>query len=302
MKQTFIAVIIGWCISPAGVFAQGCSDAGFCTVDALKNPESDSLEEPSNHVKAGIVLGKADHNISIFSTFLEYKQQLGKNWSVTGKLTQLSQLTDSISRNGLSDVFLTAGYAPGASFSFTAGFKIPLTNGDAKQDNRSLPLDFQSSLGTFDLIAGIAWKHHGFRVTAAIQQPLSQNSNRFLATDYDSSAFLAGFQSTNGFERKGDVLLRGTYTQPLGERWNITPGLLAIYHLGEDTYKTASSERVSIAGSSGLTLNGTLFIGYSISDKHKLELSAGTPFIVRESRPDGLTRSVVVGLEYKFLF
>lgn len=299
-----LIIVSALLIFPFGfqAFAQGCSDAGFCTVDALKNPSADSASTTPNLLKIGVVVGKADHAISIFSSFLEYKRSFGERWSADIKITHLSQVLDSISQHRPADAFITGGYALNNGFALTAGVKIPFTNGNLQRNNRSLPLDFQPSLGTFDLIAGLSWEHKRFRLTTALQQPLTQNSNTFLASDYDSSSVLAGFQSTKGFERKGDVLLRGVYMQPLGQRWTVSPGLLAIVHLGEDTYTDASGARMSIAGSSGLTLNGTLFVQYSINQRQKLELSAGSPFVVRESRPDGLTRSIVLGLEYRLFF
>ena len=34
----------------------------------------------------------------------------------------------------------------------------------------------------------------------------------------------------------------------------------------------------------------------------RFEFNLGTPLIVRDARPDGLTRSIVLNLEYKFRF
>lgn len=301
--KTFLTLCISL-VFPFGFqsFAQGCSDAGFCTVDALKNPSADSTSGRSNLLKVGLVVGKADHDITIFSSFIEYKHAFGERWSADVKLTHLSQLLDSISQHRPADVFITGGYALNDDFSLTAGIKLPFTNGNLLRNGQSLPLDFQPSLGTIDFITGVSWEHKRFRITTALQQPLTQNKNAFLASEYDSTSVLSGFQSTNGFERKGDVLLRGIYTQPLGQRWFISPGLLAIVHMGEDSFTDASGARMSIDGSSGLTLNGTLFLNYSINQRQKLELSAGSPFVVRQSRPDGLTRSIVVGLEYRLFF
>ena len=57
-----------------------------------------------------------------------------------------------------------------------------------------------------------------------------------------------------------------------------------------------------IAGSQGVTLNSNLFLIYSISPRHALELSLGWPFRARDARPDGLTRDFVAGLEYAVKF
>lgn len=290
-------------IAASRVCAQGCSDAGFCTVDALKSADSDSSSTgKSLQLKLGATIGKADHNITILASYLEYNRQLNKHWGYDMKLTQLAQLTDSIKTNGLGDLFLTGTYKTNHKIAFTAGVKLPLADGTKERNGLPLPNDFQSSLGTFDFIAGISKEWRKFRFTAAIQQPFVQEKNRFSPELFDSLSVFSTFQSTKGFERRGDVLARVNYTWALNKHWKLTPGLLAIYHLGEDTYLDAFDVRKPISGSEGLTLNATLFAQYSINKAHKLELSMGTPFVVRENRPDGLTRSFVATLEWKYTF
>jgi len=301
IKQTICCFLV--LQSTTHLVAQGCSDAGFCTVDAFKSPEGDSVKsEARNQLKIGASFGKADHNITIIASYLEYGRQFNKKWGADVKVTQLAQFGSGIQSNGLSDVFLTGKYLDKHKTAYTAGVKFPFSNGGKSMSGFSLPHDFQSSLGTIDVLAGISKEWKSFRLTAAIQQPITQNNNRFLSSNYDSTTFLSGFQSTNQFERKGDVLLRLTYTLLVGQRWKIIPGLLPIYHLGEDSYENEMGQRTKITGSDGLTLNGTVFIQYGLNRSNKLEMSFGTPFIVRDVRPDGLTRSFVVALEYKWLF
>lgn len=301
MKLTalFSGVVI--VIAASRVCAQGCSDAGFCTVDALKSPDGDSTSTVKTfQLKTGVTVGKADHNITILGSYIEYNRQVNKHWSYDMKLTQLAQFTDSITTNGLGDLFLTGTYKTNAKIAFTAGVKLPFSDGNKERDERSLPNDFQSSLGTIDFIAGISKEWRKFRFTVAAQQPLTQGKNRFSPELFDSLSVFSTFQSTKGFERRGDVLARVNYAWAINKRWKLTPGLLAIYHLGEDTYLDTFDVRKPIVGSEGLTFNGTFFAHYSINKSHKLELSVGTPFVVRDIRPDGLTRSFVATLEWKW--
>lgn len=301
LKLLHCGVII--VIAASRVCAQGCSDAGFCTVDALKSPDGDStLTQKSIQLKTGVTVGKADYGITILASHVEYNRQLNKNWGYDLKLTQLAQLTDSIKTNGLGDLFLTGTYKTNTKIAFTMGVKLPLADGTKERNGLPLPNDFQSSLGTIDFICGISKEWKQFRFTAAIQQPFVQEKNRFSPELFDSLSVFSTFQSTNRFERRGDVLVRVNYVWQVKQRWKITPGLLAIYHLGEDTYLDEFDMRKPITGSEGLTLNGTLLAQYSINKSHKLELSMGTPFVVRENRPDGLTRSFVATLEWKWTF
>jgi len=87
-------------------------------------------------------------------------------------------------------------------------------------------------------------------------------------------------------------------------KWTFIPGLLGIYHLGEDSYidGSISNKPILLKGSSGLTLNGTLSVFYKVNQKISLGIVSGTPFVVRDIRPDGLTRKFVVSPELTINF
>lgn len=99
------------------------------------------------------------------------------------------------------------------------------------------------------------------------------------------------------------MLLRAAYNiKKPGKAFFLKPNVLAIYHLGEDTYENLYGKRQSLAGSQGLTLNANVIAGFAIDKKNVLELSLAAPFVVRSIRPDGLTREFTVGVEYKVSF
>jgi hypothetical protein len=129
------------------------------------------------------------------------------------------------------------------------------------------------------------------------------NGNRFLPADYPAEPLAAKYLPTNLFERKGDALLRFSYNFDLNNsRFSIRPSLLGIYHLGNDSYSDMNKMRMEIEKSSGLTMNGNVFVDYRVTKTSSFELSLGTPFVIRTNRPDGLTRSFVGSVEYKFSF
>ena len=141
-------------------------------------------------------------------------------------------------------------------------------------------------------------------VASAIQQPLSgTNRNTFLPA-YWNTAAANKYSPTNTFKRKGDVLLRAGYNLITKNKLDLNIGLLGIYHLGEDTYinGNVSNDAIALTGSAGLTLNGTAALRYKVNDKFSLGLSGGVPFVVRDIRPDGLTRKFVISPEIIFNF
>jgi hypothetical protein len=282
--------------------AQGCSDAGFCTIASIKPGSGISLSENRNQLKIGASLGSGDKKVSVFANYLEYSGRVSNTFGVDAKITSMSQSGNGISNFGISDAYISGNYRLNDNLKLTAGAKIPLSDGNKKKDNLALPMDYQSSLGTFDVIVGLGYTLKNVQLVLAYQQPLTQNKNQFLSESYPANSDLRQFQSTNKFNRSGDVLLRVAYPFAISEKVRLTPGLLPIFHMGNDRYTTTQGIENEIKGSQGLTLNGNIFLDYAVNSKNTLQLNVGIPFVVREVRPDGLTRSFVVNLEYGIKF
>jgi hypothetical protein len=289
------------CLLSFNAFSQGCSDAGFCTVYNLK-PQNNQHETHNNHLRSGLSVGKADFDISVIAAFLEYRRQLSSSFSVDIRLTQLSQSGNDISTSGLSDLYINAGYKVNSAFSLTGGLKMPLNVSNKLKDGRALPMDYQSSLGTTDLILGAGFVSGSLQFNFAIQQPLSQNDNVFFPTEYPAGSPLREFPATNKFKRSGDVMLRVAYRALSGNKWSVTPAVLPIFHLSNDKFTDTDGIEKEIEGSQGLTLNTNIFVDYKISESFSAQLNAGLPLLVRETRPDGLTRSFIAGVELKYTF
>lgn len=291
---------------------QGCSDAGFCTINSFKPNNTDSTQETKNQFKTGAFWGNADNSILAYGSYIEYNRLLNNKWSIDLKITSLGQNGNNISTYGLSDAFINANFKAHENIKLTIGAKLPFTsanklipsNGTMPPSSRSLPMDYQASLGTIDFIFGVGFQFKKIQLAAAIQQPITQNSNTFAPNTISTIGYsqLNQFQNTNQFKRSGDVLLRISYPFTVKERLIITPSLLPIYHLANDKYKDFQNIKREIIGSQGLTLNGNLYFDYEINHKNTIQLNMGMPFIVRKSRPDGLTRSFIMNLEYKFSF
>ena len=301
MKYIFIALTLST-LSVSYTFGQGCSDAGFCTINSFKPNSTDSTKLVNNQLKVGAFFGKADNSISVYGSYLEYNRQLNNKFGLDAKLTTLAQNGNGISTFGLSDIFVNANYKVSERFKFTLGTKIPLSDANKTYNNLPLPMDYQASLGTLDLIFGIGYEIKKIQFVAAIQQPLTQNGNQFIATNYPINSELRIFQSTNKFERSGDVLLRVSYPINITSKLKLTPSILPIYHLTNDKYTDEFNVKKEIKGSQGLTLNGNAYIDYEINSKNIIQFNVGMPFIVREARPDGLTRSFIANLEYSIKF
>ncbi len=279
-------------------YGQGCSDAGFCTINSFK-PNNQVL---NNQFNIGASFGKGNNSVSAYGGYIEYNRQVSDRFGLSAKLTTLAQSGNDVSVFGLSDILLNANYKAGEKVQFTLGAKIPLSKSDKTFENLPLPMDYQASLGTFDLIFGIGYEIKKIQFVAAVQHPLTQNDNQFLAASYSSGSKLSTFQSTNKFQRSGDVLLRVSYPVNISSKLTLTPSVLPIYHLANDKYTDESNIVREIENSQGLTLNGNVYLDYDINHNNSVQFNVGMPFVVRESRPDGLTRSIIANLEYRIKF
>lgn len=304
MKQTSLKLLITSLLILVNCIAygQGCSDAGFCTINSFQPNNAANISEFNNQIKFGLTFGGADQSISILGNYLEYSRQIKDKFVVHAKITSLSQSGNEISTFGLSDIYLNGDYKANKNFKLSAGIKIPLANGNTEKDNLPLPMDYQSSLGTLDIVLGIGYEIKKIQIVAGFQQPLTQNKNSFTAENYPQNSKLRKFQSTNNYKRSGDILLRISYPIKLGQKFMLTPSLLPIYHIANDKYTDLQNIERDIEGSQGLTLNGNVYFDFNLNRKHALQLNAGMPFVVRETRPDGLTRGFVVNLEYHHKF
>jgi hypothetical protein len=277
------------------IFSQGCSDAGFCTSENMKYGTSvDSLKHT---IKFGINQGSADFDVSVFGMYLEYKYQINEKINLGTRINYTSQSKDAVSSSAISDGYIIADYLFTPTLSASVGLKIPFSDGNVKENGFALPMDLQPSLGTYDLVLGVSKRYNNLFFALGYQQPLNKNKNTFFKPLSTNEFF-----TTNQFKRAPDLLLRAGYSYEINNKWKLSPSLLPIYHLANDTFEDVTNQEIEIKGSEGLTLNASLLVQYLINNKNALEFNLGSPLITRDARPDGLTRSFVLNLEYKFSF
>jgi len=304
MKWLLIVLTVVFFCNP--LLSQGCSDAGFCSIGILKTKTDDKSYKQA--ISLGANYGLGEEGTNTINPYIEYRRILSTKWVIQAKLTA-AYATGFLGNNyNLGDVYSFATYSlkvnKNNTFSILGGFKIPLTVSNDKFNGKPLPLDYQSSIGTYDFVTGINYVLlKKWEFSTGLQMPIIQkNKNSFFADEYTNPK-AKSFASTNNFKRKSDALVRVGYNISINQKSiNLKPNLLAIYHLGKDTYVNRFGTTTIIDGSEGLTLNIGLIASKKINTKSSIEIVAATPLIVRDIRADGLTRSAVVNLQYTFQF
>lgn len=260
---------------------------------------------PRSRLSIQTPLGIGDDDVFVFTPALQYDYRVNERFSLQGKLTANIASGNLGNASGPGDVFLTAIYnfSPKAQWQWQAiaGLKIPLSDAGLEADGLPLPMQYQSSLGTFDLITGVSASTSKWQFAFAWQQPLTEtNQNAFLPGEWPGNAANA-YPPSNKMNRKADLLLRGARQLQLGKAWSASIGLLGIYHVAEDEYLTGGGGNFApIAGSRGLTLNVTTGFWWQAGSKVLVGITGGAPLVVRDLRPDGLTRQFVIGPEISF--
>lgn len=311
-------------LSPIASRAQGCSDAGACTAGPIGQLQlwTDSVPDQAvyrHNARLGFSYAIGEQGTIITQVNPEINIGFAKNWSLQLKTSYIDAHGELGENSGVGDLFATTSHAfineTHRSLSGAIGVRLPTGSTTAsvpgttmEMNDRPLPMPYQTGLGTTDLILGINWRHKRYVAAVAYQHVLSQNNeNQFTHSAWFRDPAVAGYFESRGLRRADDLVVRAQYAYGCG-RLSLQPGLLAIYHVADDTRlndavrTSIEPERITLVGSQGLTLNLTVDLRFKLAEQWALEASFGAPVIAREVRPDGLTRENVsaVGLQYRF--
>lgn len=280
--------------------AQGCSDAGICSLTSIQNKEISTYK---NLLEIGAIYGLGLNDIQYYAPYVTYKRDFNAKWAMSGKITYSQAQGEFGTRGQFGDAYLSGIYKStvkdNKQWRSLLAFKFPFSSGNLKISYNALPMDYQASLGTFDCIVSESYGYHHWDFNLAFQIPVFNNNRNSYFKEY---APTNEFVTTNLFERKPDALFRTSYTINATSSLSFKPNFLFIYHLGNDTYEDIFGNRKTIENSEGLTINANLVANYSVSKQSTFEFNVASPLVVREIRPDGLTRSLTVGLIYKYMF
>lgn len=296
--------LIAACLVAIQVHGQGCSDAGICTMGALKQQNERSSDSFRHKLTMLAAAGWGDDHVFVFSPAVQYSFKTGHEIEVQAKVN-LNYASGNLGTSvGAGDIILdvvkTIPIVKQLTIAFAGGLKVPLSDGNLKRKGLPLPMQYQSSLGTFDAVASVALYAGRWSLTAGYQQPLSgDNGSRFDPAQWQYG--LADvYPESNRFRRSADIIAKAGYRLQYNRRWAFTPGMLGIYHVKEDSYYDVMTGQVApLKGSKGLTLNLVFNAVYS-GAKWSAGLTVGRPVVVRDIRPDGLTRSIVLLPEVSF--
>jgi hypothetical protein len=309
--KKIIYVVIITLVSLTEAFSQGCSDAGFCTMGAMKpdQPFNKKIEFKLRSMEMSFYRGTTPVSAVIYVATADLNFSINSKNSFQVKIPYLSVNGDLGSNSGVSDISLcfTRNVFSHEKFdvNFSLGGKIPSNNSDKEVDGKPLPMYYQTSLGTYDLIAGVSLINRNWLFATGIQFPLNENENKFTWdawADLQRPGYIQKHGPANELKRGTDVMLRIERNFRFS-RLNFTLGLLPIYRINSDEILDKNTnKRIKPAGAQGLAMSAIVTAGYSFNVRSGVKLLLGRKIVQRDVNPDGLTREVVSTLSFYYRF
>jgi hypothetical protein len=241
----------------------------------------------------------------VLQSIPEFGIRLLPNLSVIGRIP-LMQISGNLSNTtGTGDITgllrWNAWNKKSALLSLSAGLKLPTGKTDLEKDGLSLPMPYQTGLGTTDLLAGVDMTSGKWIASIAWQHILDHNNrNGFLRSLWETNEDAQKYFESAGLIRGDDATLRLERELKIKDI-EFAPGLLAIYRLQKDRIIGLEGQEFDLKNSDGLTLNITASAAWSFLPRHRLQAQLGFPVVVRETRADGLTRTAVVNIAYTWI-
>lgn len=302
------------------LLGQGCSDAGFCTMGAMKPDQdySDRVDFKLRSIEINGYRGTTTLSPVVYVLTVDATVSITKKLFFQAKVPYQMVQGSLGETRGMGDLSfaLTQGVGQmlGGNLSLTLGTKIP-TNNSSKSDpskwnvENDLPMYYQTSLGSYDLIAGAAWINRDWLVATGIQVALTENENDFRWGAWrdryrngESPDYINAYDLANGLKRGTDVMIRVERNFRF-TNYSFNVGLLPIYRITKDErLDFNTNQRIKEDGTTGLALSALVGGTYHFNVNSGIKLILGRKITDRKVNPDGLTRDFVSSVSYVYRF
>lgn len=318
MRILIFTLLIASMLGIPAVNGQGCSDAGFCTMGAMRPDQAYSkrIAVKLRSMEVNFYRGTSLLTPIIYVSTLDATIGLNDKNYIQVKLPYQYAKGTLGEVSGMGDISLSFTRTVAAkkdwALNATFGGKIAMGDGNETVNNESTGgedapahMYYQPSLGSNDIVGGLSWINGKWLFATGIQIPLTKNNNQFAWSGFDEHS---SFEYVLKYNR-GPELLRGTDFMLRAERnwrftnWNFSLGLLPIWRITKDNgINPDTGEREDYDGTTGMAMSALASFGYQFDVNSSIRFIHGHKLTDREFNPDGLTRKTVNSISYIYKF
>lgn len=302
--------LVLWALFSHPALSQGCSDAGFCTMGAMKpdQPFNKKIALRLRSMEISFYRGTTPLTPTVYVATADFNFSLNSRTSFQLKLPYQAVRGALGNTSGLGDISLciTKALVNTESFdiNFSVGGKIPTNNSSKDVDGLPLPMYYQTSLGTYDFITGLSLISRNWLFATGIQHPFNKNDNQFLWEAWNGTSeegYIHRYNQARELKRGTDFMVRVERNWRFS-RLNFSLGVLPIFRISNDEIKLTNGTVVKPEGAKGMALSGIFTAGYSFNVKSGIKILIGHKIVQRDNNPDGLTRELVSTAGYYYRF
>jgi len=312
-RKILLAVLV---ILNYAALGQGCSDAGFCTMGAMRPSQDFNKNIPVRlrSISFGFYEGQSKTSAIIRAGLVDFGLTLGSKFDLQIKVPYMRVQGNFGSTSGIGDISLSLTKNlftnPEYDIMGTVGAKLPTNRSNKLVPGRDmvLPMYYQTSLGTYDFVAGASFINREWLISVGYQQPIvDQNQNTFEASVDKWGWYEGGMDyvrkhaEARHLKRGTDIMMRFERNFRMS-RLNFNLGLLPIYRITKDQGLNENNEYEKLDGTTGLALSALAGVNFKFNVFSSLNLIYGHRITDREYNPDGLTRKHVINLNYTYNF
>ncbi|MEL7003963.1 MAG: hypothetical protein AAFN93_14670 [Bacteroidota bacterium] len=309
-------------------YGQGCSDAGFCTMGAMRPSQiyTRKINFKLREVEFNYSRSSTPLTPTISAATVDFTFGINDKTSMQVKVPYVwvdGSLGNTAGVGDLSVSFTRNVYSNEQfHINATLGGKIPTNNGDLDEDvneefisdgiptNQDLPMYYQTSLGSYDIVGGGSLISKKWMFAAGFQIALTENQNDFRFghwQNYFDPPYLRDYDLANDLKRGTDIMIRAERAFHFSNV-DIRLGVLPIFRITEDEILDVNpasetfNERIKVDGTTGLALTSLLNVAYHFNAYNSVKLLYALKITDRDVNPDGLTRDDVFSLAYVIRF
>ncbi|MEQ9467135.1 MAG: hypothetical protein RLN88_06950 [Ekhidna sp.] len=308
----FLASISGY------VLSQGCSDAGFCTMGAMKPDQNYSkrIAIKLRSVEFNFYRGTSTLTPIIYASTVDFTLGINDYSSFQVKVPYM-WIDGNLGKNaGVGDISLSYTRLLKATekwnLSGTLGAKVPTNDSNEKVNSEltggmdsPLHMYYQTSLGSYDAVAGVSAISRNWLFATGIQIALTENNNQFAWSgfpNYPDQEYLRKYNRGPELQRGIDVMLRVERNWRF-TNFNFSLGALPIWRITKDeAINPDTGNREKLPGTTGMALSILGSFGYHFDVNNSVKIIQGIKITDRDFNPDGLTRNEVLSISYVYKF